>query len=316
MESKYKINIPEPCSEEWDKMTATDNGKFCSSCAKNVVDFTAMMPDEIQYYFQQHSNICGRFKKSQLDSLIIQIPNRVLYTQTQYRKMFLLALFITMGTTLFSCADKNGNKLKIDKVEIVADSVETENIILGMRLPPKKDTNNRLQNKIPPAPTTSKDQVKFVKPKTMQCVEKRNEKTQTATNNKIVQEEEIYNGGIEFYLDPEYKGGMEKFKEYVQQNYTFPKKAKSLNGVVTATFVIEKDGSLSNFKFLKDIGEDTRTSLVRVLEKSEKWTPGSQNGKLTRSQFKISLIIKTDTLKMSFFKNRINQRIDSIIIKH
>jgi hypothetical protein len=35
--------------------------------------------------------------------------------------MFLLALFITMGTTLFSCADKNGNK-KIDKIEVVNDS--------------------------------------------------------------------------------------------------------------------------------------------------------------------------------------------------
>jgi hypothetical protein len=102
MTTKHKITIPEPCHEDWNKMTPNDNGRFCGSCSKNIVDFTNMLPDEIQVYFQQHSNVCGRFKNSQLDSLIIQIPNRVLHSQTHYHKMFLLALFIAMGTTLFS----------------------------------------------------------------------------------------------------------------------------------------------------------------------------------------------------------------------
>jgi hypothetical protein len=56
-------------------------------------------------------------KKSQLDSITIQILV-VLYKQTQYHKMFLLALFITMGTTLFSCADKTETNKKIDAVEV------------------------------------------------------------------------------------------------------------------------------------------------------------------------------------------------------
>ena len=112
MDTKYKITIPKPCPEDWNKMTPNNNGRFCGSCSKNVVDFTNMLPDEIQMYFQQHSNVCGRFKNLQLDSLTIQIPNRILYSQTHYHKMFLLALFIVMGTTLFSCADKNGIKQK------------------------------------------------------------------------------------------------------------------------------------------------------------------------------------------------------------
>lgn len=315
MESKYKINIPEPCNEDWNKMTPIENGRFCSSCTKNVIDFTTMLPDEIQLYFQQHNNICGRFKKSQLNSLTIQIPSRVLLTQTQYHKIFLLALFITMGTTLFSCADKNGNKLKIDKVEVVSDSIEMKNTTVGMLLPQKQDPNDPSQKNIPPPPPPKTTQVQFVKPKTTKSDKRATKETRAEIKNKIVEEEEIYNGGIEFYINPEYKGGMEKFKEYVLQNYNFPKKAKPINGKVNATFVIEKDGGLSKSKLLKDIADGIGAELIRVLEKSENWIPGSQNGKLTRSLFSITLIIKTDTIHKSFLKNKLNSRIDSIIIK-
>jgi hypothetical protein len=61
------------------------------SCAKTVVDFTAMLPEEVHFFIQNQSqNICGRMKKSQLDSITIQIPV-VLYKQTQYHKMFFVA---------------------------------------------------------------------------------------------------------------------------------------------------------------------------------------------------------------------------------
>jgi hypothetical protein len=163
MERKHKITIPEPCHENWNKMTPKDNGRFCMSCSKTVVDFTTMLPDEVQHFFIQNQNksICGRFKKSQLDTITIQIPSQVLYTQTHYHKMFLLALFIAMGTTLFSCQDKNGKKQKIDKIEVVE---ETQHITVGIALPPKHDPKNNL-NLVPPPPPPKVDQVKFVKPK-------------------------------------------------------------------------------------------------------------------------------------------------------
>ncbi|MEN2399658.1 energy transducer TonB [Flavobacterium sp. MC2016-06] len=123
MDKNHKITIPKPCHENWDKMNPKDNGRFCLSCTKTVVDFTTMLPEEVQHYFisNQNKSICGRFKSEQLDERIIQIPSQVLYSQAHYHKMFLLALFITMGTTLFSCQDKNGEKQKINKVEIVPE---------------------------------------------------------------------------------------------------------------------------------------------------------------------------------------------------
>jgi len=132
MNPHFKIVIPKPCNEDWDKMTQDATGRFCLACNKSVIDFSNKMPEEIQHFFlkNQDKEICGRFKNSQLDAVSIQIPSRVLFSQTQYHKIFLLALFVVMGTSLFSCAAVNGDKQKIEKVEVVEYN--------------KKDNNNSI----------------------------------------------------------------------------------------------------------------------------------------------------------------------------
>ena len=39
--------IPSPCTESWDCMTSTKEGRFCQSCEKTVVDFTRMSDAEL-----------------------------------------------------------------------------------------------------------------------------------------------------------------------------------------------------------------------------------------------------------------------------
>lgn len=124
----YKISIPKPCHEDWNTMTPTDKGKFCDSCAKNVIDFTNMSDAEIKNYLitKKEERVCGHFRKQQLDTITIEIPRQVLFSQTQFRKIFLLALLFTMGTTLLSCADEAGNKQKIENVVIARDTITPE----------------------------------------------------------------------------------------------------------------------------------------------------------------------------------------------
>lgn len=305
MERKYKITIPEPCHEDWNKMTPNDNGRFCGSCSKNVVDFTTMMPDEIQAYFLQHSNVCGRFRKSQLDSITIQIPSHILYTQTQYHKIFLLALFIAMGTTLFSCADKNGNKQQIDKIEVVEDSIKEEPITVGVILPPKHNSKNTAQ---PTPPSPKVNQVKFVKPKTIECGES------TKPSALIYEDNTVY-GGVGISVYPEYVGGENIFRKYIKQNFKFTKESKHLNDKLITSFVIEKDGKLDSINIAKDIGFGTKEELIRVLSNSKKWMPGEENGKKRNCKFEITLTIKPDTIKKTFFTTKIVSKIDTIEIK-
>ena len=71
MPSKFKIQISNPCHEEWAGMQADTNGKFCSSCKKSVIDFTHFTDAELKRWFNQNpGNSCGRFKPEQLDRYI------------------------------------------------------------------------------------------------------------------------------------------------------------------------------------------------------------------------------------------------------
>lgn len=67
MKKAIKITIPEPCHEDWATMTPTEKGKFCSVCTKEVFDFTQTSDEELVKRVTQGKNLCGRFKKSQLD---------------------------------------------------------------------------------------------------------------------------------------------------------------------------------------------------------------------------------------------------------
>jgi len=288
MGKKYKITIPEPCHEDWNKMTPNSNGRFCISCAKTVIDFTTMLPEEIQHFFiqNQNKNICGRMKKSQLDSITIQIPNQILYSQTHYHKIFLLVLFIVMGTTLFSCSDKNGKKQKIDKIEVVNDITKEEHLTVGAILPPNYNPKNPVQSQLPPPKI---DQVKFVKPKTIQCEE-------VTSKTKTIIEDEIYNGGIGFEIDSEYDGGNEKFYDYFKKEFKLPLDASKKTGEIQISFIIDKNGTLGHFNSIKDFGFGTMDETIRVLKNSKKWKPGEQNGKKTITRNILSLEIQNDSI--------------------
>ena len=165
MDFDYKIKIPKPCFENWEAMTPNTLGKFCGSCQKNVVDFTSKSTVEIQNYLieNKEKRVCGRFEASQLSSITIQIPQQVLLNQVHFHKMFLLALLIAMGTTLLSCADNEGKKQTIEKVEIVEEELnDSSQTTIGMLIP----NDSIIKGKVvaPPEPTPKENEVKFKKP--------------------------------------------------------------------------------------------------------------------------------------------------------
>lgn len=87
--------------------------------------------------------------------------------------------------------------------------------------------------------------------------------------------------------DPEYPGGIEALYKYIQSNIKYPQLAKENNitGRVFVTFVVEKDGSVSNVKAARDIGGGCGAEAVRVVKSMPKWTPGKQRGKAVRAAY-------------------------------
>ena len=67
MKKSIEITIPEPCHEDWAKMTPTQKGKHCAVCQKEVIDFTQMTDEQIFKATKKENNLCGRLTKRQLE---------------------------------------------------------------------------------------------------------------------------------------------------------------------------------------------------------------------------------------------------------
>jgi len=69
MKKSLQLQVPVPCHENWNGMTPENQGRFCMSCQKTVIDFTAMTDYElIQYFKNLQGNTCGRFTENQLNT--------------------------------------------------------------------------------------------------------------------------------------------------------------------------------------------------------------------------------------------------------
>jgi hypothetical protein len=71
MSKEIQFQIPEPCHENWQKMTPVEQGKFCMACQKTVTDFSLMSNEEILLHISKASgNVCGRFMPHQLNRAV------------------------------------------------------------------------------------------------------------------------------------------------------------------------------------------------------------------------------------------------------
>lgn len=86
--------------------------------------------------------------------------------------------------------------------------------------------------------------------------------------------------------DPEFPGGDKAMYKFLGQNIKYPQLARENNitGRVYITFIVEKDGSVSNVRVLRDIGGGCGKEAARVVESMPKWTPGHHKGKNVRVQ--------------------------------
>jgi hypothetical protein len=99
-------------------------------------------------------------------------------------------------------------------------------------------------------------------------------------------------GGLEF--KPAYPGGMQAFYAYIAQNFSVPKSREFKGGKLIVSFVVEKDGSLTEMKVIKDIGFGTADEAFRILKASPKWIPGEQNGKKVRVYYTLPINLQSN----------------------
>jgi len=119
---------------------------------------------------------------------------------------------------------------------------------------------------------------------------------------------EIYNNGVfvsgisadennnkypynELITKPTPANGMSDFYSYIRKNYRAPE-VQGLKGKIYTTFVIEKDGSITNIKVIRDIGYGTGKEAIRIIANYGKWNPGKTRGIPTKATFSLPINIQ------------------------
>ncbi|WP_316831877.1 TonB family protein [Pedobacter aquatilis] len=108
--------------------------------------------------------------------------------------------------------------------------------------------------------------------------------TGTSTGNEVVDLP-----GVDEY--PEFEGGMKAWAKYIQRNLKYPYQAQEAErqGKVFLSFVVEKDGSISNVTLVKGIGLGCDEEAIKVIRKSPAWKPGKNKGIPVRVRYNLPI---------------------------
>ncbi len=88
-------------------------------------------------------------------------------------------------------------------------------------------------------------------------------------------------------------GGLPTFYKTFANKYNAPEVDEGVRQIrVMLSFVVEKDGSFTDIKVLRDPGFGAGKEAIRVLKTMPKWTPAEQNGRKVRSQFTLPITIQ------------------------
>jgi protein TonB len=229
------------------------------------------------------------------------------------------ALAFVIGAVVFALAVATPKIAEFIGNSSSDDSATLNTKITTVKMPPKEKPKENLPP--PPPPPPKVDQVKFVKPvvaKTEEVTEEppkvkeiENKKLGAETikgdpdadlrleppgdgpkQSDVVEEDNaIYNSaGVE--VQAGFPGGPAKWQNFLRNNFT-PPDEPGLKGKVLVSFVVEKDGTLTDIKVLRDVGYGSGNEAIRVLKKGPKWTPAVQNGKNVRCAFVQPISIET-----------------------
>ena len=93
---------------------------------------------------------------------------------------------------------------------------------------------------------------------------------------------------------PQFPGGPEALMQFLSQNVKYPKEAyeKNVQGRVIASFVVEKDGSITEAVIRKSIDPLLDAEALRVIGSMPKWEPGMQNGEAVRVKYTVPITFK------------------------
>lgn len=273
-----KLEIKEPCHEDWNKMKIGMISRHCASCDKSVMDFTKMHRAEIITYIlsNPNDNVCGRMTRDQFDFHHADIPILIeTLHKTRNPNPFLIMALVCLS--LSACAqDSPGNNKPV-----------IEHTLGEIAVPPAVEDSLKTQN-------NPNDNV-LIKGK-VACEPIEQGEVEPIKVGDIAP---VVQGGIGYYEDeepksgkekvhqfaekmPEFKGGMDALFKHIQSQLKYPKyeKENGIQGIVYVRFVVEKEGQLTRPEILQSVdgSKNFDKEVLRIINSMPLWTPGENNG--------------------------------------
>ena len=121
-------------------------------------------------------------------------------------------------------------------------------------------------------------------PQPQQSVKKRPQSKTTAKNRTAA--DKVYDVSS---LMPQFPGGMDALSTFIKSSINYPETAisKGVEGKVTVSFIVEKNGTVTNATVVTPVDPDLDNEAVRVVGNMPKWTPGTLNGAPVRVKYSI-----------------------------
>ena len=93
---------------------------------------------------------------------------------------------------------------------------------------------------------------------------------------------------------PQYPGGPSALFEYLSQNIKYPSVAEEngVQGRVLVTFVVERDGTITDVRVVKSVDPSLDKEAQRVVNSMPRWIPGKQNGSPVRVKYTVPVTFK------------------------
>lgn len=93
---------------------------------------------------------------------------------------------------------------------------------------------------------------------------------------------------------PSFPGGDVALMQYLSKNIKYPPVAEEMGiqGRVICTFVVERDGSVSDIRIARSVDPSLDKEAIRVVSGMPKWIPGRQNGQSVRVKYTLPVTFR------------------------
>src|SRR5687767_6612365 len=88
---------------------------------------------------------------------------------------------------------------------------------------------------------------------------------------------------------PGYPGGYAEMNNFIRKNLKYPKDSRTVKGKVFIEFVVNEDGSLSDFRVVKGLAESFDNSALAIVKKMPDWIPAKRDNKAIRTKMVIPI---------------------------